>query len=75
MKHMAKPGLKVKELAQELGVTSRALIDRCRENGLAVQNSITRLDPAAVTVVRRWFQHADVADQSENNHEATLQDE
>ena len=50
-----KKGIKVKDLAKELGVTSRALIDRCRAQGLFVQNSITKLDRAAEKKVRGWL--------------------
>ena len=53
---MAKKGIKVKELAKELGVTSRELIDRCRAAGVAVQNSITKLDGETETRVRQLFQ-------------------
>ena len=52
---MAKKGTKVKELAAELGVTSHAIIARCRAEGFAVQNSITRLKPDLEQSVRAWF--------------------
>lgn len=52
---LARKGIKIKELAGELGVTSRQLIDRCRAEGLWVQNSVTRLPPADVRRVRAWF--------------------
>ncbi len=52
---MPKKGVKVKELAVELGVTSRQLIDRCRAEGLFVQNSITKLPPDKERLVRSWF--------------------
>jgi hypothetical protein len=52
-------GIKVKDLARELGVTSRVLIDRCRAEGVAVQNSITKLDRNAEKRVRGWFRKAD----------------
>jgi len=52
---VAKKGIKVKDLARELGVTSRAVIERCRAEGLPVQNSITKLDPPAEAAVRQWF--------------------
>jgi hypothetical protein len=48
-------GIKVKELARELGVTSRALIDRCRAEGVFVQNSITKLNRQTELKVRAWF--------------------
>ncbi|MFQ5490733.1 MAG: translation initiation factor IF-2 N-terminal domain-containing protein [Phycisphaerae bacterium] len=47
--------MKVKALARELGVTSRAVIERCRAEGFPVQNSISRLDAALVEALRRWF--------------------
>lgn len=52
---MAKKGMKIKELATEFGVTSRQLIDRCRAEGMQVQNSITKLTPREVGRVRTWF--------------------
>ncbi|RJP35818.1 MAG: hypothetical protein C4547_08805 [Phycisphaerales bacterium] len=48
-------GPKIKELARELGVTSRMLIERCRDEGLDVQNSVTRLTPAQAQQARGWF--------------------
>lgn len=48
-------GIKIKELARQLGVTSRQLIDRCRENGIHAQNSITRIDPRDLPRVRALF--------------------
>ena len=53
-----KKGIKVKDLARELGVTSRVLIDRCRAEGVAVQNSITKLDRNVENRVRGWFRKA-----------------
>lgn len=52
---MAKKGIKVKELAKELGATSRAIIDRCRAEGIPVQNSLTRLNRETEQSVRVWF--------------------
>ncbi|MFH0983826.1 MAG: hypothetical protein V2A79_20110 [Planctomycetota bacterium] len=52
---MAKKGPKVKELAVELGVTARAIIERCRAAGVPVQNSITRLNPELEQILRAWF--------------------
>ncbi len=46
----------VRQLAKELGVTSRQIIDRCRANGLPVQNSITGLKPDDERTVRTWFE-------------------
>lgn len=52
---MAKPGIKVKDLAREFGVTSRRIIDRCRREGIPVQNSLTKLEPAVERAVRTWL--------------------
>ncbi len=54
-KRMPKPGTKVRDLAKELGVTSRELIDRCRADGLAVQNRISRLNADQVRSIRKAF--------------------
>ena len=55
MERQGKKGIKVKDLAHDLGLTSRELIDRCRAEGLFVQNSITRLNRTAEARVRGWF--------------------
>ncbi|MCH9002275.1 MAG: hypothetical protein IIC02_06845 [Planctomycetes bacterium] len=52
---MPKKGIKIKELAKELGVTAKRLLLRCREEGLKVQNSITKLPPQDERLVRSWF--------------------
>jgi hypothetical protein len=52
---MTPKGLKLKDLARELGLTSRELLDRCRREGVFAQNSITRLSPADERVIRAWF--------------------
>ncbi len=52
---MAKKGIKVKELARDLEVTSRAIIDRCRADGYPVQNSLTKLSPEVEQIIRAWF--------------------
>lgn len=52
---MAKKGIKIQDLAKQLGVTSRQLVDRCREKGLAVQNSVTKLNSQSERQVRAWF--------------------
>lgn len=53
--NLMKQGIKVSDLAKELGTTSRQLIDRCRAEGVAVQNSITKLRPDQERRVRGWF--------------------
>lgn len=52
---MSKQWIKVKELSIELGVTSHAIIRRCRDEGHTVQNSVTRLRPDIERAVRGWF--------------------
>lgn len=52
---MLNNGIKIKELARELGVTSRQLIDKCREIGIGAQNSITRIHPCDLPRVRALF--------------------
>ncbi len=52
---MPRKGMKLKDLARELGVTSRTLIIRCRAEGLFVQNSITKLSPPDADRIRTWF--------------------
>jgi len=52
---MTKKGVKIKELARELGVTSRTLIDKCREAGIPAQNSITKLSDQHADQARSWF--------------------
>ena len=63
---MGKRGIKVRDLSTELGVTSRQVIDRCRAEGIAVQNSITRLSPDIEKAVRSWF-----AERAENSEGTT----
>lgn len=55
---MAKSGIKVKVLARELGVPSRRIVSRCRDEGHTVQNSLTKLNPAIEALVREWFRDA-----------------
>jgi len=47
--------IKIKTLAEELGVTSRAVIERCRAAGVPAQNSITKLTHKQAALVRAWF--------------------
>ncbi len=52
---MAKRGIKINELAKEIGVPSRQVLDRCRAEGIPVQNSISKLSPDIERLVREWF--------------------
>ena len=61
---MAKQWIKVKDLSRDLGVTSRAIIDRCRDHGHPVQNNVTRLRPDIERAVRAWFGKGDAPTQA-----------
>ncbi|MGB0715444.1 MAG: hypothetical protein ACPGXK_06175 [Phycisphaerae bacterium] len=52
---MRKKGPRIRDLAREMGVTSKTLMLRCREEGIFAQNSITRVEPALVPTIRSWF--------------------
>ena len=52
---MSKKWIKVKDLSIELDVTSHAIIQRCRDEGHMVQNSVTRLRPDIERALRGWF--------------------
>lgn len=60
--------IKIKDLARELGVTSRMVLDRCRALDLPAQNSISKLDPHQANLVRGLIEGAvdgpDAADTS-----------
>lgn len=65
---MAKKGIKIEDLARELGLTSRQLITRCREGGLPVQNSVTKLNHQSERQVRGWF------DRNSSNSDSPMED-
>lgn len=52
---MRTKGVKVKALAKELGVTSPRVIDRCRAEGIDVQNSASKLSHQEAQRVRAGF--------------------
>ena len=52
---MAQKGMRIKELARELEVTSRQIINRCRAEGIPAQNSITKLSIEHERIIRKWF--------------------
>ena len=70
---MAKKGTKIKELAREIGVSSQVIVERCRVEGIRVQNSITKLTPHKAQLVRSWFSgqthHDDAAIEDGTNAE------
>jgi hypothetical protein len=49
-------GSKVKEIAKDVGVSAKTLVARCRVEGMAVQNSVSRLTRAQEETVRSWFE-------------------
>lgn len=63
---MAKRGTKVKDLARELGITSRTLIDRFRAEGHPIQNSITKLSADLERKARAWFASAATEEERAN---------
>ena len=56
---MAK-GIRVNQLAKELNVPSKAILDKCRAEGLAdtVPNHMSVLTLGLAETVREWFTHA-----------------
>lgn len=54
---------RVKDLARELGLTSRQLLDRCREAEIQVQNSISKFSVEDERIVRSWFRESDCLDE------------
>ena len=59
---MAATTANIKRLAKEFGLTSRHLLDRCRAEGLSIQNSITKLGDNEVLRVRSWFEQSEPED-------------
>jgi len=64
---LAKKGIKIKDLANELGVTARQLIERCRAEGLWVQNCVTKLPPADERRVRAWYTTTDAQSRTDTS--------
>lgn len=56
---MARETVNIKRLAKEFGVTSRQLLDRCRCEGLPIQNSITKLRNDQARLVRSWLEQGE----------------
>ncbi|MGC9453225.1 MAG: translation initiation factor IF-2 [Phycisphaerae bacterium] len=46
---------RVFELARELGVTSKAVLDKCRAEGLDIKNHMSALSAGLEATVREWF--------------------
>ncbi len=54
-------GIRVNQLAKELGVESKSILAKCREEGLAekVPNHMSVLSLGLAETVREWFSHGD----------------
>jgi hypothetical protein len=52
---MAIQWISAKDLAVELGVPAKKLVQQCREAGLPVQNRVTKLRPEHARTVREWY--------------------
>ena len=70
---MPNKSIKVKDLARELGTTSRNLVDSCRELGWTVQNSITRLTSQQAEQIRTRFRMAGQAQTAKKRSGASTQ--
>ncbi|UCG31893.1 MAG: translation initiation factor IF-2 [Phycisphaerales bacterium] len=60
--------LRVHTLAKELGVASKAILEKCRAEGLDVKNHMTALNAGLAATIREWFsegQHTTTLEQSE----------
>ena len=66
---MAKKGIRIRDLAKELGLTSRQLIDRCRAEGYPVQNSITKASPDLERRIRSWYAQNGISPAPVDQHE------
>lgn len=51
----SRKGPKIRELAEHLGLPPHHLLDRCREAGMAMQNTISRLTARQAAEVCAWF--------------------
>jgi translation initiation factor IF-2 len=51
--------IRVHILAKELGVNSKAILDKCRAEGLDVKNHMTVLSAGLEATIREWFSEGD----------------
>ncbi len=51
--------IRVHILSKELGVTSKAILDKCRAEGLDVRNPMTILSAGLEATIRGWFSEGD----------------
>ena len=57
--------LRVRTLAKEIGVESKAILLKCRAEGLDVKNHMTALTAGLAATIREWF--------SEGAHVTTME--
>ena len=50
---------RVFELARELGVTSKTILQKCRNEGLQIKNHMSALSAGLEATIREWFSEAD----------------
>ncbi len=56
---------RVFELAQQIGVTSKQILAKCRAEGLDIKNHMTALSAGLEATIREWF--------SEGAHATTIE--
>jgi len=52
-------------LAKELGVNSKAIIDKCQAEGLDIKNHMSTISAGLAATIREWF--------SEGTHSTTVE--
>jgi len=60
--------MRVHLLADELGVSSKAILEKCRAEGLDIRNHMSTLSAGQVATIREWFSegaHATTVEESE----------
>ena len=62
MSKVAVKGIRVNQLAKELGVESKSILNKCREEGLGekVPNHMSVLSVGLAETVREWFSGGDI---------------
>ena len=50
--------MRVFELARELGVTSKVVLEKCRAEGLEIKNHMSTLSVGLEVTIREWFSDA-----------------
>jgi translation initiation factor IF-2 len=50
-------GIRVNQLAKELGVASKDILEKCRAEGVEIPNHMTVLSVGLSETVREWFAH------------------